>query len=237
MKRALWLLLAWLPVAAPASGPAPLPAALELRYALRYGGLTVGHVTKTLQRQPDGSYLHRSHSQPEGMARWFTTVEWHEEGQFELADGRVRPLRFLEYRVGADKTHRHEAVFDWKSRTIRYVGWPTSPLPADTQDQGSLLYAFMLNPPPPGSRQDVHLSTGKKLRRYRYAQTGSETLKTVLGELKTSIIERLPLDPDKDTERFRVWLAVDRGHLPVRIRTEKRGQETTLELEAATPSP
>ena len=208
----------------------PLPAPLELHYVLRYGGLTVGHVTKTLTREADGTYVHQSRSQPEGMARWFTSVEWFEEGRFEVVQGAVRPLSFLEYRVGADKSHRHSATFDWKTMQIHYSLGSVVPLPPDTQDQDSLLYAFMLRPPAPGSEQTIHISGGKKLNRYRYAEAGSETLKTVLGTLQTRIVERRTLK--KDDEEFRIWLAPTRGNLPVRIQTIKRGEPATLELES-----
>jgi hypothetical protein len=219
-----------LPSHAHAAEPVTLPASLELNYALRYGGLTVGHVTKTLTREADGNYRHRSRSRPSGAAKMFTSVEWFEEGQFEVVQGKVRPLAFLEYRVGADKPHRHSARFDWKAQQIFYEGWPTTPLPPGTRDLGSILYALMLNPPAPGAQQSIHISSGKKLRVYRYTLTGTETLKTVFGDVKTTVIERSALD--KDSEGFRVWLATERGNLPVRITTQKRGQETTLELES-----
>lgn len=231
MRHALLALLAWLPLAAVAAEPAKLPDNLELRYVLRYDNLTVGQVTKTLARQPDGTYLHRSQSVPEGMASWFTSVTWHEEGRFEVVNGKVRPLRFLEYRVGADKPHRHEATFDWKTGIIHYAGWPDVKLPPGTQDLGSLAYAFMLDPPAVGNRPDIHLSTGKKLRRYRYTQVGTETVRTALGELRATVIERAPTE-GKDEERVRIWLAIDRRHLPVRIATEKRGKETVLEIKS-----
>ena len=231
MRHALLALLVWLPLAAVAAEPARLPDNLELRYVLRYDNLTVGQVTKTLARQPDGTYLHRSQSVPEGMASWFTSVTWHEEGRFEVVNGKVRPLRFLEYRVGADKPHRHEATFDWKTGIIHYAGWPDVKLPPGTQDLGSLAYAFMLDPPAAGNRPDIHLSTGKKLRRYRYTQVGTETIRTALGELRATVIERAPTE-GKDEERVRIWLAIDRRHLPVRIATEKRGKETVLEIES-----
>jgi len=217
-------------VPAHAAEPSALPASLELRYTLRYGTMTVGRVVKTLTREADGSYRHRSHSTPLGMAKMFTGVEWIEEGQFEVIQGKVRPLSFLEYRVGADKPHRHSARFDWKAQKIFYENWPTTSLPPGTQDQGSILFALMLNPPVPGTKQTIHISSGKKLRVYRYAHVGTETLKTTLGTIKTTVIERPPLD--KDGESFRVWLATERGNLPVRITTEKRGQDTSLELES-----
>jgi hypothetical protein len=218
-----------------AADESPLPTPLELHYVLHYGDLTVGRVTKTLTRESDGTYIARSRSQPAGMARWFTSVEWFEEGRFEVVQDQVRPLSFLEYRVGADKSHRHSATFDWKTMQIHYSRGPVVPLPPDTQDQGSLLYAFMLHPPTPGSEQTIHISGGKKLNRYRYAETGSETLKTVLGTLQTRIIERRALK--EGDEVFRIWLAPTRGNLPVRIQTIKRGQPTTLDLESISNTP
>jgi hypothetical protein len=217
-------------VSAPAAEPPGLPASLELHYSLRYGALLVGRTVKTLTRKADGSYQHGSRSTPLGMATMFTSVEWFEEGRFELVQGKVRPLSFLEYRVGADKSHRHSARFDWKTRKIFYEGWPTVALPDDTQDQGSILFELMLNPPTPGTAQTIHISSGKKLRTYHYKHAGTEMLKTVLGNVKTTVIVRPALD--KSDERFRIWLASERGNLPVRVATEKRGQETVLELES-----
>lgn len=232
MKRALLLVLACL-AGNPATGAEPaLPTPLELKYVLRYGGLKVGHTIRTLVREPNGTYLHRSRAVPEGALRMFTTVEWFEEGRFEIAKGVVRPLSFLEYRVGAKKPHRHSATFDWKANVVRYAHGPVVALPPGSQDQGSILYALMLNPPPAGREQGLFVSTGKKLREYRYLEIGTESLKTVFGTLRTRIIERRPLATDQDRETFRVWLAPDRHNLPVRISTEKRGQNTTLELES-----
>jgi len=207
-----------------------LPAALELTYTLQYGALTAGRVVKTLKRDNDGYYLHRSHSTPLGMAKLLTSVEWFEEGKFEIQQGKIRPLSFLEYRVGAEKPHRHSARFDWNTRQIFYENWPTVPLPPDVQDLGSFLFSLMLKPPAPGTQQSVHVSSGKKLRAYRYGHAGTESLKTVLGTLNTTIVERLATEGK--SEELRVWLAVERGNLPVRISTTQRGQETTLELES-----
>ena len=217
-------------VPAQAAEPPALPASLELKYSLNYGGMTVGRVVKTLTREADGSYRHRSRSRPLGAAKMFTSVEWFEEGQFEVVQGKIRPLSFLEYRVGADKPHRHSARFDWKAKQIIYANGVSVPLPPGTQDQGGILFALMLNPPASGSQQTIHISSGKKLRVYHYARAGTETLKTVLGTIKATVIERPPLD--KDGESLRVWLAAERGNLPVRISTQQRGQETTLELES-----
>lgn len=215
--------------AAPATTAPILPATLELSYSLRYGGLDVGRVVKTLKRTAEGGYEYRSHSRPLGAAKMFTSVQWFEEGEFEIHQGRVRPLSFLEYRVGADKPHRHSAFFDWKAQKINYAHGVNLALPTNTQDQGSLLFAFMLHPPTAGGEQIIHVSSGKKLRVYRYVFAGKDTLKTALGTLKTIRIER-PATNQED-ESFQIWLATERNNIPVRITTQKRGQETSLELE------
>lgn len=227
---ALLLLGATTLLAAPPVESPALPATLELRYLLRYGDLTVGRVSKTLNREADGRYRHRSRSVPLGAAKFFTSVEWFEEGQFEVVRDKLRPLSFLEYRTGTDKSHRQSARFDWKEKKILYANGATIALPDGTQDNGSLLYALMLNPPAAGGTQTINVSTGKKLRTYRYVRAGSETLKTALGNLKTTVFEH-PAD-DRNSDGFRIWLATGRGNLPVRIRTEKRGTETVLELES-----
>jgi len=208
-----------------------LPVPLTLNFVLRYGELTVGHVTKTLVREADGRYHQHSVSVPKGMARWFTDVEWNEDGHFEVVNDTVRPLRFLEYRVGADKPHRHEAVFDWSAGKIRYASGVVMDLPTGTQDQGSLLFAFMMHPPVAGKSQTLHISTGKKLRQYQYSDVGQERLKTEIGTVETRIIERVIRNPDE--EGFRIWLATNYRNLPVKIETRKRGQATVLELESA----
>lgn len=209
-----------------------LPAPLEIHYSLHYGALTVGQVIKTLRRGADGSYEYHSRSRPEGMARWFTHVEWLEEGRFEIVDDRVRPLRFLEYRVGADKSHRHEAIFDWSAGKIRYSTGAVADLTANIQDQGSFPFALMLHPPASDRAETIALSGGKKLSTYTYHDAGAQTLTIAIGQFKTRLVERVTRD--KNDEGFRVWLATEYHNLPIRIATTKRGQNTVLELDSVT---
>lgn len=229
MRGAVGMLLAFAASGATAADP-PLPAPLEIHYHLHYGALTVGRVVKSLTRDGDGTYQQHSRSRPEGMARWFTKVEWLEEGRFEISNGRIRPLRFLEYRIGADKSHRHEAIFDWPAGQIRYDRGAVANLTANTQDQGSMLYALMLHPPTSDRAETIAISGGKKLNTYAYRDAGAQALTIGIGQFKTRVIERVTRD--KNDEGFRVWLATDYRNLPIRIATTKRGQDTVLELES-----
>lgn len=230
---------------APATA-AGLPERLELNYQLHYGGVLAGLTVKTLARQPDGSYRHRTHTQPAGMAKLFTSNEWIEEGGFRLSAGRVQALSFLKYREGG-KPRRHSVGFDWPKKLARYGDGREAPLPTGAHDEGSVWFELMLNPPPlDKSARALAINNGKKFILYRYRALGLEPLDTPLGRLQTLKIQRLveresgcgdaPSAPKdcKPESDLTLWLAVQRGHVPVKVLTHERGQGASLTLHSLT---
>lgn len=211
---------------------ADLPNRLALNYSLYYGSLTVGTSTRTLERQSDGSYQHALHTTPVGMARLLTSVEWFEEGRLRIVNHQVQPLTYLKYRVGASKSHRHSAVFDWDKGQIRYSNGNQLPLPPASQDQGSLLYALMLNPPTDTDIHTVHLSSGKKLTAYDYRHVRNEEVDTPAGRFKTLVVQWSPHAPSNETEIFTAWLAVDKNHIPVKLVTQENNKTATMLLKS-----
>ncbi len=252
MHRALTIticLLAFLlgASAAARAAPAGLPDTLELNYRLHYGDVLAGHTTKTLARQPDGSYRHRTHSRPAGVATLFTSAEWIEAGAFRLRANQVQTLSFLKYREGGNKPRRHSVNFDWLKKLARYGDGREEPLPAGAHDEGSVWFDLMLNPPPlDKTARAVSINNGKKFILYRYRALGPETLDTPLGRLQTLKIERLVeptgacREPGRDTDACKpdseltLWLAVERAHLPVKIHMRERGQAASLTLHSVT---
>ncbi len=225
---------------------AGLPDNLELNYQLLYGDLLAGQTRKTLARQADGSYRHRTHSQPVGMAKLFTSSEWIETGNFRLTAGRVQTLSFLKYREGG-KPRRHSVNFDWLKKLARYGDGREEPLPAGAHDEGSVWFDLMLNPPPlDKTARAVSINSGKKFILYRYQALGLETLDTPLGRLQTLKVKRL-VEPDaacrepggetkpcKPGSDLTLWLAVQRGHIPVKILMHENGQAASLTLTSVT---
>ena len=209
-----------------------LPERLELVYDLKYGSLTVGRSTRTLTRQSDGSYRHTLHTRPLGMARVLTRTEWFEEGSFRIHLGEVQPLDYLIYRTGASKPHRHSVTFDYDKNQIRYASGITLPLPAHVQDQGSILYALMLRPPGNTRLQDLPLSSAKKLRKYQHRYLRTEEIETRLGRFTALVIEWAPQVRTAEDEVFTAWLAVDKGHVPVKIVTQENDRTATMVLES-----
>lgn len=227
-----WRRLALFLLLAPAGAHADLPEQLELKYTLHYGKLLAGHTVKTLTREPDGGYRHSTWTRPAGLARVFTSAEWFEEGRLRVKDDAVQPLSYLKYREGGRKPRRHSAVFDWAKQLIRFHDGRELALPAGTQDEGSILFAFMLRPPAPKSEQSLHVTNGKKLVSYRYLATGTETLATPLGALRTLVLKRLPQEGAAG-EDLTLWLALDRRNIPVKMRLREDDREATLLIESA----
>ncbi len=232
MKTRLLISLAIAGYVLAAPAYAGLPEKLELNYSLLYGSLTAGSSTRTLERQTDGTYRHTLHTTPLGMARTFTKVEWFEEGRFRIVNNQVRPLNYLTYRVGARKPHRHSAVFDWDKAQIHYSNGNDLALPPASQDQGSLLFALMLNPPTGTQIHTVHLSSGKKLAAYDYRYVRSEEVDTPAGRFKAIVVQWSPHAPSDETERVTAWLASDKNHVPVKLVTQENNKTATLLLQS-----
>jgi len=126
------------------------------------------------------------------------------------ADG-LRPRKFEEHRPGREARH---AEFD-----------PAARLPAlQQQDRLSLVWTIAYAPPREAVTAGVN--DGGKLRPQTYQVAGRERLKTPAGEFDALKLVRRKARPDE--RGVEIWLAADRGYLPVRTRvTAKDG--TSLE--------
>ena len=209
-----------------------LPDSLEMVYTLKYGGMIAGNSTRHLERQSDGSYRYSLHTIPVGIARAFTHVEWFEEGTFRVVKNQVRPLTYLKYRKGAGKDHRHSASVNWDRAQILYSSGATIALPAHYQDQGSLVFALMLDPPTDTQVHSIQLNNGKKLSTYEYRFLRREDIDTPLGHYKTLVIQWSPRDPGKNNDMFTAWLAIDHGYVPVKIVTQEKNKTVILQLQS-----
>lgn len=245
MNRARLLAAIVLLVAAcTAYAQASLPAKLVLGYALTYGGMKIGEVTKTLQRQGDQAYTHETWTRPAGIASSLTSTEWLETGRFLVDKNRVVPQVYKEERRGDKKAHNHTVTFDWGRREISFDSGRKQGLPVTSQDQGSIFFHFMLQPLLGGDRV-VYISDGEELERYTFVYIGRERLATVFGESDTIVLERISEKQQRreqecraagrspsecPTEEFVIWLAPEKGYAPVKLKKRKKGQTLILTL-------
>jgi hypothetical protein len=124
----------------------------------------------------------------------------------------LRPLEYTDERSGRD-TER--ATFDWKAKTatVQYQGpAKTFPLPANPTDELAGLFGFTFAPPR-DTQILMDVINGRGISDRIFRNEGRERFKTVAGEFDALKLVRRK----EGSERAEIWLAADRGYLPVRI--------------------
>lgn len=205
-----WLGIALLVLASLAQAA---PQSIKAVYHVTRNGQPFADVTETY-RQQDGRYTLESITDGIGIYGLFGKRRLLSEGEV-TAQG-LRPARF-EQQQGDDAKRAVKAEFDWKAGTLSmaYKGKSkTENLPAGTQDLASFGYQFMFSPPT-ADGIEMPVTTGRKLRVYRYAASERDVdIETPAGKFRTL---RLVNTRESSQEDKQLWLATDRHHLPVRI--------------------
>lgn len=218
MRNSFWLLIS-LPLAASAASAAAqsaLPARVEIEYELQRNGSAMAEVVEKLEHG-NGAYRLTETWKGRGIYALLGRAMRTSEGSLG-ADG-PRPREYVDERSGRSTQH---VTFDWTANTItrRYKGATrTEPVPRDTQDRLSFLLAlaFLSQNPEPVS---FHIADGRGMSRHTYKRSGRERIATPAGEFDALKLARRN-DAGEVTE---IWLAADRGYLPVRlVVTEKNG--------------
>lgn len=129
----------------------------------------------------------------------------------------LRPNHFEQWQGDKKKA---EADFNWKTSTVTLTtkgNSSTSPLEAGTVDLASYPYQFMFVPPS-GDVVSVALTTGKKLRTYRFTiAQRDEMLSTVLEGTRT--LHLVNANKSGTGDEKEIWLANDHFYIPAKIIT------------------
>lgn len=226
-----------------------LPEKLELEYGLTRSGVGVGDVSRTLQRRPDGSYLHTAWTRPTGFARLLTQTEWREEGEFTVQGTEVLPRRFSETRTGDKRAYERRVTFDRTKSLLLFGNAPSQPLPRGIQDQSSVIYALMLNPLVQAGERVLPTTDGKDVEMYHFIYQSKETLPTPFGAREVVIVRRVSqkqfereqrcraqTKPDadcKEPDDFTLWLLPEKCYVPVKLERRRKDETTTMTLREA----
>lgn len=212
------------------SAPAPAAGIFEARsdaYDIEWNGITLGEGRISLVETGDGCYRYESTTEPMALVRW-TYGKPHEISEFCVDDaGRIRPRHF-EYVNDKREKDSYSLDFDWEARqvkTIKAGNVSMRELPEQAYDRFVLQQAV---------RQWVVKNEGKaqpepveftmidddRIKTYRFAIVGRETVKTRGGKYETIRVERVD-NPEKSS---RFWVAPSRGYVPVRIEHIENGE-------------
>jgi hypothetical protein len=209
MRSSFWLAISLLfPLTGFAQGAAPVR--VEIEYDLKRNGKTVAEIVERLEHG-NGTYQMTETWKGKGIYRLLGRAKRTSHGLFG-ADG-PRPREYTDERSGRD-TQR--VWIDWNANTItrRYKGPPrTEPVPPDTQDRLSFLLALTFHSPK-GQPVSFHVVDGRGMSRHTYKPDGRERLATPAGEFDTLKVVRRN---EGSGEVAEIWLAANRGYLPVRI--------------------
>lgn len=205
--------------AVPAPARPMLPGSGVIRFAIfkESLGLQVGRAEHRWEFAEDGSYRLHGVTETSGLAALIKPVRLEVESRGRLVAGGLQPETFRSLKNG--KETRENADFDWSSREVRLArDGSVRPVAPGSQDILSLNYqlAYLAKIEDGAS---IGVVTGKKYERYALDSLGEEEIEVPAGRFRTLHLRAMT---DNTTE---IWIALDRGRLPVKIRfTDKKGE-------------
>ena len=209
---------------------AQLPESLDLVYRANVAGMNIGTLNRQLRKASAGVYSVTSETNATGIAAVLMNDTYREESEFKVDKGMTYPLR---YHQAPDKKPEKARIanFDWEKKKVSLNNDRVYDISPGVQDPASFLFFWMLNPPAEGEKGTIALVDGKRMTKYEFKIIGKEQIDTIWGEISTLRIERQKEgDPKKI---LRMWLAIDKQHLPVVIENVRPSYKMTFTLEKA----
>lgn len=205
--------------AAPAPARPMLPGSGVIRFAIFKESLNlqVGQAEHRWEFAEDGSYRLNGVTETSGLAALIKPVRLEVESRGRLVAGGLQPESFRSLKNGQET--RERADFDWSSREVRLArDNSVRPVAPGSQDLLSLNYQLAYLPKIEEGAS-IGVVTGKKYERYALDSLGEEEIEVPAGRFRTLHLRAMT---DNTTE---IWIALDRGRLPVKIRfTDKKGE-------------
>ncbi|HEX9398373.1 MAG TPA: DUF3108 domain-containing protein [Burkholderiales bacterium] len=205
--RSCFFLLISAVAAAPLAQAMP-PARIEIAFEMTRNDTAMAETLERLEHA-DGRYELIETWTGKGVYALMGTIKRTSRGLISARGS--RPLEFSDERTGRTPAR---AWFDWEAKTLAMEYKDprrVEPLPLNAQDRLSFLLALSFLP---GRAESTSFAVfdGRGQSRQEYRISGRERLKTPAGEFDTVVVERI-----SGNDEARLWLAVELGHLPVRL--------------------
>jgi hypothetical protein len=223
MTRWLLLLTTLLGAAAAHAAEPQLPE-LNLKYAVTWRGMGLGNAIIALKPH-DGAdcYRYESLTEPSGIVRMFYGKP-REISDFCVKGGKVVPRRFEFVSPKAGESFTLE--FDAARGKVRGGEKEEREIPANAQDRFAMQQAVRLwvlehlKSEPGVETFDIAMVDARRVRKYRFAITGRETVEVPAGRFEGAVLVQR-IDDKKKTTKF--WLAPSRDYMPVKVEQVRQG--------------
>lgn len=200
---------------APVPASAAPPQKLTVKYETSYNGNVMVDVVARLEH--DGkTYSVLSESKGRGLFAMIKSAAITRSSKGTVTPAGLRPDEFRDKR--GDRPEKI-ARFDWSKSVVEMgeegkMEFKPMESPAAMSDRLTFFWTFAFRPPV-AKEVSFIVADGGTLDKFRFAQAGTEMLKTPAGEIETLKLVKVP-DPgdDRGTE---VWLAKKQSYLPVRL--------------------
>ncbi|WJW76060.1 DUF3108 domain-containing protein [Thiohalobacter sp. IOR34] len=189
----------------------------EAVYRLKVNRLTIGEQRLQLERLGDGRYRLSSHTRPIGIGILFRSDRLSESSEFELLDGRLRPIEYRFDRSGGRKERHARLSFDWAqgqvTNDVAGHAWRMD-IPPGTLDKLSVQLALMLDLQQERRELRYAIADGGRLKTFEFRIIGEESVRLPGGDYPAIKLQRLRKDQDRTTY---LWCAPALGYLPVQL--------------------
>ena len=209
-----------------AGSPAPAdnPNGFVASYSMRYGAFKGEVYMELTSQDAAGEYLFRIESRARGLFKLIQPGTATEESRFLVENGAITPL---EYHLDGGRKSTHDnsdVVFDWQE-LIAYSTYEdestTLQLIPDVRDRLSTDIFLMMQLAAGITPAEFKIAEKNAIRNYEFNMLGEEKIATPAGEFQTVKYLRHRVGSSRST---RIWYAIDKNYLPVRIEQLKRGK-------------
>jgi len=206
------------PVAALPATEMTLPGFVRIEYRVTMGeaAFPIGRAVQEI-RHDGAQYSMRNDAETTGIVSLFRPARIVNVSAGDVVASGLRPR---EYWVRRDNGKGEAGHLDWEAGQVRLDNGRNYPLEAGTQDLLSM-FAQLALMDIAGNPISLPVATGKKVERYDFAVVGRERIATPRGERATLHLRNRQPDGREATE---IWLGMDDGRLPIKIRhVDRRG--------------
>lgn len=195
----------------------PFPQHFRATFALNASNIDIGITRWELTPLGNGRSSFSTQSEAIGIAKLFRDERINERSEWQLVDGRIRPLLYTYSRKGGKRDRETRLNFDWVRQVAlseRNAERATVQLSNNTLDKSVYLIELMMDLAKGMRQTEYTVADHGKTNVYQVEVVGDESVQTVVGNLQTVIVERKQAGKSRLT---RIWCAEAYHFLPVKL--------------------